>query len=96
MCSEKNIFYISIACFLSLSVHGQNKESTDKLLRIWAGNANCSIPVISENETPKIDGVLNDSEWSKSVKFAGFLKDGKLIAGQRGFVYLNADKKICM
>lgn len=69
-----------------------DNSSEDRLLKVWQGNNQMLIPWVEESAAPKIDGVIESSEWSRSQKSAGFSKSSQhLVAGKRGFVYLCRD-----
>lgn len=68
-------------------------ESVEKnLAETWDGNARVELPVILPAEAPVIDGRIDEKEWKKGVKLAGFIRHNKgLLPEQRGFVYLMTD-----
>lgn len=68
-------------------------ESVEKVLaETWEGNARVELPVILPSEAPVIDGRIDEQEWKKGVKLAGFIRHNKgLLPEQRGFVYLMTD-----
>ncbi|GEM_PF-2566376 len=83
---------------LALSVTGPvpagiSIENTEKILaETWDGNATVELPVIAPSEAPVIDGRIDEDEWRRGAKLAGFIRHSKgLLPEQRGFVYLMTD-----
>ena len=63
---------------ISMSVDNKSENITEKyLLNAWSGNSRCIMPVLNKSEAPVIDGKIDENEWGKSTKLAGFHIYGK-------------------
>ena len=78
-----------------MGVDNKSENITEKyLLNAWSGNSRCIMPVLAKSEAPVIDGKIDENEWRKSTKLAGFHIYGKgLVPGERGFAYFATDKE---